>query len=175
MYKKQEIRDFIKNEFKKYSSKYFEQAWKNTLSKLLYKLPYYRTIFCFISSKDEIDTRIFIDKSFKIGKTILVPKIINDEIKPVEIKSLDVLNVWTYGILEPVSNNIYNWKIDLAIVPGLAFTKFWKRIWKWKWYYDRFFAKNKDIYKIWICYDFQVLDDFETNGFDINMDEIITN
>ena len=67
-------------------------------------------------------------------------------------------------------------KIDLAIIPGMAFDKEGNRLGRGKGYYDRLLQQLRDctIYKIGICFDFQFLDHIPTEPHDIPVDEVIT-
>ena len=76
-------------------------------------------------------------------KIVLVPKVINNKMVAVKIEKIDTLKTWHFYILEHMSNISYEWKIDLEIVPGLSFSKDWKRLWKWWWFYDGFFFRYK--------------------------------
>lgn len=79
----------------------------------------------------------------------------------------------SYGIWEPETQREYINKIDLVIVPGIAFDKNKCRLGRGKGYYDRYFM-NKRIKKIGIGFDFQLLDEVPTSSFDIKMDKVIT-
>jgi 5-formyltetrahydrofolate cyclo-ligase len=107
-------------------------------------------------------------------KTIVVPKIIeNNEMTVIEYKSDSGLSPWKYWILEIDNWQEFTEKIDIAIIPWMAFTTDWKRLWRWKWYYDKFLWKNKKAYKIWICMPEQIIENIPVEKHDVIMDEII--
>lgn len=170
---KEEIRDNIKKHFLDFSKKDLNQKSIIINEKILKLSNDSKNIFCFVWSLYEVYTIDLINKFLNLKKNIFVPKIIDDQIYPVKIEFTKELIKWNYWILEPKSFLIFSWEIDLAIVPWIAFTKSWKRIWKWKWFYDKFFSKNKNIFKIWICFDFQIIDDFDIEKHDILMDKVI--
>jgi len=63
----------------------------------------------------------------------------------------------------------------LIIVPGVAFDLNLNRIGYGKGYYDRFLSKvSKNVPKIALAYDFQVLESISEGENDIKMDMIIT-
>lgn len=109
------------------------------------------------------------------NKRLFVPKVIGSQMIAVEITDMHYLEPWYCWILEPQQNISFEGKIDVCITPWVAFTKTGKRIWKWKWYYDDFFSHFRVKNKIWICYDFQIFDDFEIETHDVDMDLVITN
>ncbi len=65
-------------------------------------------------------------------------------------------------------------KIDLIIVPGIAFDKSLNRLGRGKAYYDKLLKDSKAI-KIGVCFDFQLLESVPVDKYDVKMDLIITN
>jgi 5-formyltetrahydrofolate cyclo-ligase len=98
-------------------------------------------IYLPIESKQEPNTWLIIDRIQKEFPNILIsiPKIQNDQMESFYFEDLHQLEKNNWGILEPklgVSTPIN--KIDLVIVPLLAFDKFGHRIGYGKGFYDRF-------------------------------------
>jgi 5-formyltetrahydrofolate cyclo-ligase len=126
-----------------------------------------------LSNRKEVQTLEIIEKLLKNWKKILVPKIIWKSIYPVELENLNSLIKWKY-CMETISEDIYQWKIDIALVPWLAFNRIWNRLWRWKWFYDRFLSDKLNIYKIWLWFDFQILDKIPIDNRDIDMNLIVS-
>ena len=90
-------------------------------------------IFCYLSMPQEIQTRNFIDKCFKEGKRIFVPKISGRnscDMQVLEVNSMKQIDNFpknNWGIPEPPKQEDDSWKvsahsaIDLVIVPGVGF------------------------------------------------------
>ena len=76
-----------------------------------------------------------------------------------------------YNIKEPVGD-IHEEIIDLAIIPGIAFDKNNNRLGRGKGYYDKLLNKL-NVYKIGIGYKCQIVDDIQTDKWDIKMEEVI--
>lgn len=138
-----------------------------------------KKIFIYIGFGSEINTLKFITEFLKEGKEVYVPKVYKDtkEIKAIEISSLEGLYPSSYGILEPINDNEIENKedIDLVVVPGVAFDRDGGRVGYGGGYYDKYLATlNKDVPKIALAYDFQVVNEVPTEGHDINIDCIIT-
>jgi len=70
-------------------------------------------------------------------------------------------------------DEIFEGKIDLVIVPGIAFDWQKNRLGRGKGFYDRFFEKN-NLLKIGVCFDFQFLETVPHSKHDIKMDIIVT-
>jgi 5-formyltetrahydrofolate cyclo-ligase len=126
-----------------------------------------------LSNRKEVQTLEIIEKLLKQWKKVFVPKIIWKSIYPVELENLNSLIKWKY-CMETISEDIYQWKIDIALVPWLAFNRIWNRLWRWKWFYDRFLSDKLNIYKIWLWFDFQILDKIPIDNRDIDMNLIVS-
>ncbi|WP_050607061.1 5-formyltetrahydrofolate cyclo-ligase [Clostridium niameyense] len=137
-------------------------------------------IFIYVSLQKEVDTHSIIKQALKDEKRVFVPKVIslNQGMVAVEIKDFSCLKqCGTYKILEPVDFNkkINKEDIDLAVVPGIAFDRKGGRLGYGGGFYDRFFVGlNKNVPKIALAYDFQIVDDVPKNNHDICVHKIIT-
>jgi 5-formyltetrahydrofolate cyclo-ligase len=80
-----------------------------------------------------------------------------------------------YGILEPTTPelSIINCQLSIVIVPGMAFDKQGHRLGRGKGYYDRFLSRVPNIYKIGVCFPFQLVESVPSEETDILMDEVI--
>ena len=130
-----------------------------------------KVIALYKSMKDEVNTNSLINESLK-EKVVLLPRTINNEMYFVIINQDTLYEKSNIGVLEPIGKR-YNDKIDLIIVPGIAFDNDLNRIGFGKGYYDKYLS-HQDIYKIGICFDEQIVDYIPTLDHDIKMDMIIT-
>lgn len=97
-----------------------------------------------LSTAMELNTQPIITRAWAENKQIVVPKIINKQMIFVEFKSDSELRTGQLNIKEPVSNlTVDSDAIDLAIVPGLAFTRHGGRLGYGAGYYDRFLVNFK--------------------------------
>lgn len=136
-------------------------------------------IFVYVSFKGEVDTHKLIKYSLNIGKTICVPKVISKKegMEAIIINSFDELNPGKYNILEPKDSckKIDTNRIELILMPGVAFDKNGGRIGYGGGFYDRFLNKiDSKIPKIALAYDFQILKSIPCEEHDIKVDGIIT-
>lgn len=134
-----------------------------------------KTILLFESLDDEVNTHEFIHY-WATQKQIILPTVCGDNLELHTYSPTDNLTKGTFGIPEsngPVFTNYAS--IDLAIVPGVAFDHAGHRLGRGGGYYDRFFARHKkhNIYKIGLCFDFQLMEQIPFEEHDIIMDEII--
>ena len=97
-----------------------------------------------------------------------------------KINGFNDLEKGCMGILEPKDKCVefINEKLDFILMPGLAFDKLGGRIGYGGGYYDKFLKQlsyYKEIPKVAIAYDFQVIDYIPMNDYDVRVDRIITN
>ncbi len=123
------------------------------------------------SLESEVDTNYLIQELLK-NKIVLLPRVIDDEMVFIKINNNTIYENSNLGIMEPVGE-IYNNKIDLIIVPGVAFDYHFNRLGFGKGYYDKY-LRNNSIYKIGVCFDKQLISQLPIDSYDIPMDMIIT-
>lgn len=130
-------------------------------------------ICIYYSLSDEVATLPFIDK-WKKEKEFYLPVVDNDQIVLRKLNEDTVFERSKIGVMEPIGENINDYsKIDLIIVPGVAFDRKGNRMGRGKGYYDRFLPQLKAP-KVGVCFDFQLLDQIPTNEWDIKMDMIVS-
>ena len=166
-----EKRAYLRKEFPESDSLIFEKIKREQLFLAA------ECIFCYVSYGTETKTDKIIEEILKLGKTLVVPKCTdeNGTMIAVRINSTDELKDGMYGIKEPVSNNPFDKeRIDLAIIPGLAFDKNGFRLGYGKGYYDRFLSGSK-IKTIGICPKELLLETVPHLNSDIAVTKVITN
>ena len=132
-----------------------------------------KAVMFYVSFNKEVSTHKMIIESLKT-KIGIVPKCVKNEIVPHKIQSFSELKKGTLGILEPKTKKVFpKEKIDLIIVPGIAFDKRGFRIGYGKGYYDRF-LKNIKAMKIALVFEFQVIEKVPNHEKDVPVDKIIT-
>lgn len=133
------------------------------------------TVFCYVSTEMEVDTRSIIDCLRRSGKTVLVPRMLNREkMIAVEFDGWDGLRAGQLGILTPDSDEEWPGEADLCITPGLGFTRDGRRIGYGKGYYDKWFAAHPRSARAALCYECQIVDDIPTTDTDMRVHRIIT-
>lgn len=138
-----------------------------------------KNIFIYVGYGTEIDTISIIKDLLKMKKNVFIPYTDskNKIMKLTKLTDLSDLVPGYMGILEIRENKrIYsNDKLDLIILPGLAFDNNLNRLGYGGGYYDKF-LKSLDYnpFKIAFAYDFQVLDNIPTEEFDEKIHMLIT-
>ncbi|MBR4266446.1 MAG: 5-formyltetrahydrofolate cyclo-ligase [Bacteroidales bacterium] len=134
------------------------------------------TILMYYPMPDEVDIRPLILKAKSQGKTVLLPKVVGDDLQIMVYESENSLKQGAYGIYEPDSvifpETRYS-EIDMAIIPGMAFDKFGHRLGRGKGYYDKLLVKMSETFKIGVGFPFQIFEEIPFDEFDIKMDEVV--
>jgi len=131
-------------------------------------------IMLYWSMEDEVQTREFVIK-WAAHKEIILPSVQNDVLVLRKFNGIQNLKTGEkYGIQEPEGEDFNDFeKIELVIVPGIAFDKENNRMGRGKAYYDKLLIQMK-AYKIALCFDFQLFDKIPADAYDVKMDEVIT-
>jgi len=147
----------------------------------LYETQHYqssRTIMTYVDIQNEVETRSIIARAFNEGKNVVVPVCgSNYNLLPVKIESFDDLEPGTMGILEPKKTKsiVDVKKLDLVLVPGIAFDRKGNRLGYGLAYYDRFLNKlSPSTVTIALAYSFQVLPSVPREEHDHKVNIIIT-
>lgn len=133
-----------------------------------------RNVFIYNSFKTEVSTRSAINRMLR-EKNVFLPKIAaDDKMVAVRVTENTEFTLSKYGILEPADGEETDKEeIDLCITPGIVFDKFGGRKGYGKAYYD-IFLRGTSIYKLGVCYDFQLVDFIPVDLLDVNMDMVVT-
>ena len=127
----------------------------------------------YISMDHEVSTRKLLKRCFDAHKIVCVPKIIDRQMVFIQITDLSQCQLSAYGILEPVSSKPYLGKIEIQIIPMLAFNQRKYRLGYGKGYYDAY-LKNYQGMKCGLCFSWDKEDDLIESENDIACDEIFT-
>jgi 5-formyltetrahydrofolate cyclo-ligase len=130
-----------------------------------------KTVAAFASTRGEIDTYPLLEGIMASGKKLALPHVSKDksQLRFYEVTDLKKLSPGEFGILcpEPV-HAVPMDKIDLILVPGLAFDRKGFRLGFGKGYYDRALPQIRpDSVSVGLCYSFQVVDQVPVGEHDI--------
>lgn len=134
-----------------------------------------KTVFIYWSLPEEVQTQELILKWSDV-KTFILPQIQGDYLvlrkitTPEEMKKEKI-----FGIMEPTGEIVTDYsRIDLALIPGVAFDRSGNRLGRGKAFYDKILPHLTETYKVGLAFDFQVLKSIPYDELDVPMDKIIT-
>ena len=132
-----------------------------------------KTVLAYWSMDDEVFTHDFVTR-WSDKKTFLLPCVRGSEL---DIRYFDGEEKLApgegYAIPEPVGELFKDLnRIDLILVPGVAFDAQGNRLGRGKGYYDKILKQTK-AYKMGVCFDFQYIDAVPTEEHDVKMNEVV--
>ena len=137
-----------------------------------------KTIGITLSMENEVNTYPIIEKAWKEGKRVVVPKC-NKETRTMsfrQISNFHQLETVYMNLREPIpalTEEVNADEIDLQIVPGVAYTERGERIGYGGGYYDRYLVHYKGK-TLSLAYSFQMVEHIPVEPFDKNVEKIIT-
>lgn len=142
---KQKLRRIIWDLEVRLSDQYRRKADRSIAGHLLAMSEYRtaETVFCFVGTAHEIDTRPILEDILASGKALCVPLCTDRGIMELRrVTSLEQLSPGFHGILEPPSGSppVSPDNVDLAVLPCLTCNHLGQRLGRGGGYYDRFLA-----------------------------------
>lgn len=129
-----------------------------------------KTVLLFHSLSDEVATHDFLHEVVKT-KRVFLPVVRGEDMFVAEFEE-ESLHAGAFGIKEPLGT-FYNGDVDVAVVPGVAFSPDGHRLGRGCGYYDRYLSQHS-CYKIGLCFSFQCLATIPHEEHDVMMHDVIT-
>jgi len=180
MQSKQEIRLYVKESFRNLSPEEKATLDADVRAKILARVQRESdtaggplTLLLYSSLPDEAGTAGLAQELSSLGHSVLLPSVEGDSIVLHEYCGEQSLSKGAFGISEssgPVSDNYTS--IDLAFIPGRAFSPDGTRLGRGKGYYDRFLGLLR-CPRIGVCLPFQILPSLPSDPHDIPVDEVL--
>lgn len=135
-----------------------------------------RVVMAFCALPDEPALLPLLDELVEQGSTVLLPRVVDAELMEIRrYTGRHDLRVGAFHILEPMGPLFTDVdKIDVVLVPGMAFDAAGHRLGRGRGYYDRFLAACPKARKIGVCFRFRLLDSVPVDVHDILMDEVVS-
>ena len=174
---KDELRLLVKERRRQYSRQQLETLSQTVVKRLAPHLRDASVVMAFYSLPDEVDTHQLIDDLVAMGKTVLLPKVLDDggmELR--RYTSAADLQEGAFHIMEAVGDSFtdYN-QIDVALIPGVAFDAQGHRLGRGTGYYDRFLRAlgTVPLHTIGVCFEFQKVENVPIERHDVSVDIVI--
>jgi 5-formyltetrahydrofolate cyclo-ligase len=150
---------------KRNSMSHFEISTKSKLiQQKLIESPVFnqsKSIGLYLAIGSEVQTREIINYALDLGKTVLLPRIMSNDLRFYVVDQKDFkknsFDVNRFGIKEPNIDNKPADFIDLLIIPGIVFDMYGFRIGYGYGYYDKYLTINKFSKIVGLAYDFQLI------------------
>lgn len=175
---KSELRQQMRTLKRQFTQQQLDELSLPVVRRLQSLLAETQTILAFYSLPDEVNTHLLIDDLVAEGKTVLLPKVLNDA--TMELRRYTGQNDFVEGafhIMEPIGELFSDYaRIDLILVPGMAFDSLGRRLGRGKGYYDRFLRGLESlphIHTVGVCFDFQKVAEVPMDEHDMSVDEVV--
>lgn len=135
-----------------------------------------RMVMAYASLADEVDTRSLLDALLAMGKEVLLPKVLDGErMEARRYTGAADLCEGAFHIMEPVGEAFSDYsRVDVAIIPGMAFDRHGHRLGRGRGYYDRFLAQlPPTTCRLGVCFPFQLVDEVPHEPHDIVMSVVL--
>jgi 5-formyltetrahydrofolate cyclo-ligase len=144
-----------------------QQIWTNAQSVMFYS-----------TLTDELDFSPLIDEAFSLGKTVALPKFVESTKSYTPFKISHAQRdcaVGKFGIVEPTATcaEFPANRLDLILVPGVAFDLTGHRLGRGQGHYDRLLAHVTGI-KCGVAFDEQLVQRIPAEAHDIRMNCVLT-
>lgn len=145
MEEKQQLRRTMRALEAGLSARYKEES-SRAIAGYLLAMPEYQeagTVFCFVGTDREIDTRPILEDALAAGKRLCVPLCTGKGIMELrQVTDLRQLVPGAYGILEPPADSplVSVDEVDFAVLPCLTCNHLGQRLGRGGGYYDRFLS-----------------------------------
>lgn len=136
-----------------------------------------RTLALYAPIRQEIDTSVIHHAALAAHKCLCYPRVEQEHLRFFHVKSLAELVVGRFGVLEPApgSLEIAPARLELLLLPGVAFDRRGFRLGYGRGFYDRFLGASCFTgSKIGFAYDFQLLDCLPVGRHDQPVDLLVT-
>ena len=192
---KEALRREIRRLKQQYTPSQLEALSEPVIARLRQELADARTVLAYYSLPDEVFTHQFVDDLVAEGKTVLLPRVVDDT--TMELRRYTDRQDMAEGalhIMEPIGERFTDYAlIDAVLVPGVAFDTAGHRLGRGRGYYDRFLNDQLSIVHscvpfggkrpfgpgspllIGLCFDFQIVPSVPVDTNDIPVDTVICN
>jgi len=139
-----------------------------------------KMVMFYVAKGKEVRTEEMIKESIKMGKTVAVPisKVEERDLIPSLLLDYGELVPGTYGILEPreeCRRPVPPEKLELIVVPGVAFDRQGNRLGFGRGFYDNFLGKVPfHIPRLGLAFEFQIVKELPFTEKDVPVDGVVT-
>jgi 5-formyltetrahydrofolate cyclo-ligase len=175
---KQTLRQLIRERKRQHTAEAlggFSQSITRSLLERIENEDGIRTILLYHSLPDEVNTHNLIRTLYAQGKTIILPTVSGEDLTLHIYEGESSLATGTsYGIQESTGPLFTDYaSIDLALIPGMAFTLMGDRLGRGKGHYDHLLPRLSCPF-IGLAFPFQIVPHIPTEKHDIRMTDVVT-
>ncbi|MGV8827569.1 MAG: 5-formyltetrahydrofolate cyclo-ligase [Breznakibacter sp.] len=174
---KKALRQLIRDRKKEYSAAYLANL-SIPIQGVIETMEVFHTseiILAYWAMPDEVQTKLLINK-WNGCKKFYLPVVVGDDLEFRLYEGAESLEArGKFNILEPTGPLLPNdARVDMILVPGVAFTEKGARLGRGKGYYDRILSRFPEAYKLGMAFGFQVVDEIPMESHDCLMSGVVS-
>lgn len=150
--------------------------WANDICQRTLALPQWQeahTLLLYHALPDEVNTSTLLAQALASGKQVLLPTVVANYLQLRHYNGHTAPGA--FGIQEALGPVFTDFeKIDLAIVPGMAFDTAGHRLGRGRGYYDRLLPHLGQAHLVGLCFGFQLFPHIPSLPHDISMHQVLT-
>ncbi len=159
------------------------RAKSRAIGRRLRRLKVYRrarTLLCYVAFDCEVETLPILRQALSDGKRVAVPAIVppSKHLLAVEIRDPDSdLRAGHFGIPHPrmTAKRVPLKRLDLVVMPGVAFDRRGHRLGRGGGYFDRFLSRlPRTARRVGLAFEFQLLDELPVESHDLPACAVVT-
>ena len=133
------------------------------------------TVLLYWSMDDEVYTQDFVRQWYD-KKCLLLPCVDGDDLLLRQYTGPESMKPGPqFGIPEPTGELFSDLdKVDMIVVPGVAFDRHKNRMGRGRGSYDRLLKSTPNATKVGVAFDFQIFDSIPVEDFDVPMDVVVS-
>lgn len=173
---KQELRKAIREKKRAMTPEEIDSRSRELCRKFLESDAYRNaaTLYGYLPYNQEVRTVPILEQALADGKQVAVPKVYGEEMKFICMDDLTQVALGYANIPEPIADGpVAEDPTALVLMPGLAFDPQGHRIGYGGGFYDKFLSREPNHPTVALCYEFQMVEQLETEEFDIPVDTVI--
>ena len=134
-----------------------------------------KVVLLYWSMADEVQTHAFVERWWR-EKTVLLPCVDGDNLRLRPYTGPECMTAGEqFGIGEPTGEEWTDLdRIDMIVVPGVAFDREGNRMGRGRGFYDRLLKTATHAFKVGVAFDFQVIEAVPTEPHDVKMDTVVS-
>ncbi len=133
-----------------------------------------KVVHCYLPMGSEINVFPLLAELLNTGIKVISAKTLpKRQLQNLVLHSVSEIEQGMWGTIHPAGDEAYTGRIDMFIVPGLAFDADRYRLGYGAGYYDNHLVLHPNAYKVAIAYPFQIIDKVPTEPHDVQLSEVL--
>ncbi len=141
-----------------------------------------KTVLFYVDFRSEVRTQYLLAAACRTDKCVVVPYCLDDRLGLFRLRGMDELSAGVWGILEPqaelrglADRRVDAARLDLVVVPGVAFDRRGGRTGYGKGYYDKLLLLVRpDTAKVALAFECQLFAEIPMQPHDVFVDKVVT-